>query len=131
MSRDSANLRARDHACQVSSGSLPTHEGSEPREPTTERETVARDQRAGRSLLDANLKDVKTTTLEIDELWSFVGKKERRLSLEEKATRPDLGDNYIFVAIDRQTKLVVCHRIGKRTPDTANIFTKDVRRRIQ
>lgn len=51
-----------------------------------------------------------------------MGKKERRLTKEEKITGL-LGDQYCFVAIDPETKLVPTYQIGKRNmKNTLNLF---------
>ena len=68
--------------------------------------------------------NVPVRDLEFDELWNFVGKKQRRV-------RPDddqnLGDCYTFVAIERHTKLVLNIAMGKRDQSTTDAFVEGVR----
>lgn len=65
-----------------------------------------------------HMRNVDCRYLELDELWTFCGKKERRLSPVQKLN-PDLGDQYLFFGIDRETK---AWTLGKRTLPTAITF---------
>jgi hypothetical protein len=56
-------------------------------------------------LLDERLQGFKCQHLQLDEIWTFVRKKERRLSALEQLN-PEIGDQYVFVAIDAETKLI-------------------------
>jgi hypothetical protein len=47
-----------------------------------------------------------------DEIWCFVGKKRRNLRDSDPA---ELGDQWVFVAMDAESKLVPSFVIGKRT----------------
>jgi hypothetical protein len=55
--------------------------------------------------LDERLRGFRSQHLQLDEIWTFVRKKERRLS-ELERLNPDIGDQYVFVAIDAETKLI-------------------------
>ena len=81
-------------------------------------------------ILDANLKGFHSKLIQVDEIWTFVGKKERRLTNEEKLN-PELGDQYVFVAIDAETKLVPSYLVGKRDGETALRFMMDLQERLQ
>lgn len=70
------------------------------------------------ALLTERMRDLDLPNLEMDELWTFCGKKEGRLSLEERLN-PDLGDQYLFFAIDRESKVVPAWALGKRDHVTA------------
>jgi IS1 family transposase len=63
-------------------------------------------------------------------VWGYVGKKQKRLTPEEKITRPDLGDQYAFVAFDPTTKLVPVFVVGKRDGATTFRFVRELRERI-
>ena len=58
--------------------------------------------------------------LQCDEIWTYVGKKQARLRPEERYT-PGIGDQYVFIALDAETKLVPCFEVGKRNMNTAYI----------
>src|SRR5438045_875006 len=63
------------------------------------------------TLMDQTMRDLPCTRLEMDEIWGFVGKKERHLKPEDSS---DLGSVWTFCAVDADTKLVPAFRVGKR-----------------
>lgn len=61
--------------------------------------------------------------VEVDEQWSFVACKQK--TAERLGHGPEVGDCYTFTAMDRNTKLMLCYHVGKRTPDdTADFIGK-------
>jgi hypothetical protein len=79
------------------------------------------------ALHDRLMPDLHVNLLEFDEVWSFIAKKQKRLSpndLQEK------GDCYIFTALSATHKAIVSYQIGKRSGANANAFAMDVRQRI-
>ena len=79
-------------------------------------------------LMDEQMRNLNCQRLQLDELWAFVGMKQKRAS--QLADRGDFGDAYTFVALDADTKLVPCFRVGRRTwPDT-DAFIRDLRSRV-
>ncbi len=62
-------------------------------------------------LMDARMRNLEVKHLQIDEIWTYVGKKQRRV---RKGDSPEVGDQWVFVAIDADTKLVPAFHIGKR-----------------
>ena len=56
-------------------------------------------------------------------------RKNKRLTDEEK-TNKAIGDQYLFVAFDTDTKLIASHVIGKRTEATTRRFVADLATRI-
>ena len=82
-----------------------------------------------RAFLDKRMRNLKLDHLELDEIWTFVLKKQRRL-VDAERENPNIGDQYLFVAIDYTTKLVPCFAIGKRTKETTEIFAADLAQRI-
>ena len=60
------------------------------------------------------LTNVHVTECQLDEMWSFVGKKEKNLDSIEKLQRI-LGDSWIWIAFDATHKIVLAYIIGKRT----------------
>jgi IS1 family transposase len=69
-------------------------------------------------LLTETMRDLDLEHLELDELWTFCGKKQGRLSLAEQLN-PDLGDQYLFFGIDHRTKVIPAWALGKRDTVTA------------
>lgn len=70
------------------------------------------------------VRNVEVRDLECDELWSFLGKKQKRVRPEDDQ---NLGDCYVFVAIERHSKLVVNIAMGKRDQATTDIFVEGIR----
>ncbi len=74
------------------------------------------------------MRNLNCQRLQLDELWAFVGMKQKRAS--QLADRGEFGDAYTFVALDADTKLVPCFHVGRRTwPDT-EAFITDLRSRL-
>lgn len=61
---------------------------------------------------------------ECDEIWGFIGKKQKRVSPEDDQ---GLGDAYCFAGIERHTKLVLNFALGKRDQATTDIFIEGLR----
>jgi hypothetical protein len=79
------------------------------------------------ALHDELMQFVQVNRLELDELWSYVGKKQKRITPADPA---DLGDQYVFIGIDANLKAIISYRVGKRDGENANEFLADLRRRI-
>jgi IS1 family transposase len=79
------------------------------------------------TLLDRKMRDLSCQHLQFDELWGFIGKKERHVRPNDN---PELGDVWTFCAIDSDTKLVPSFKVGKRDSATANAFVADVASRM-
>jgi IS1 family transposase len=62
--------------------------------------------------------------VECDELWSFIGKKQKRL---RDSDDPNKGDCYTFVAIEKHSKLVLNIAVGKRDQATTDVFIEGLR----
>jgi IS1 family transposase len=76
--------------------------------------------RLSRSLL----KNIEVSECQLDEMWSFIGKKEKHLEPIEKL-EGILGDAWIWIAFDPIHKLVLAHVIGKRTePHAVDLLEK-------
>jgi transposase-like protein/IS1 family transposase len=70
------------------------------------------------------IRNVQVRDVECDEVWSFIGKKQKRV-------RPDdnqlFGDCYVFVGIERHSKLVLNIAIGRRDQSTTDAFVEGLR----
>src|SRR6266404_2850279 len=80
------------------------------------------------NVLDAKMRNLSCKFLQFDEIWGFIGKKEKHVSFNDD---PTLGDVWTFCAIDSETKIVPAYRVGKRNHVTANAFVSDVASRIK
>jgi IS1 family transposase len=72
--------------------------------------------------------NVKSERIQADEIWSFVGSKEKNTSLEKK--EEGCGDVWTWVGLDADTKLVVSWLVGDRDAEAACVFMKDVADRL-
>jgi IS1 family transposase len=79
------------------------------------------------NVLDQKMRGLSCQHLQFDEIWGFIGKKERHVLPEDD---PRLGDVWTFCAIDSDTKLVPSFKVGKRDAATANAFVADVAARM-
>jgi transposase-like protein/IS1 family transposase len=75
-------------------------------------------------IMAAKIRNVEVRDVECDEVWAFIGKKQKRVRPEDDQ---NLGDAYTFVAIERNTKLVLNIALGKRDQATTDIFIEGLR----
>lgn len=75
-------------------------------------------------LMGSVIVNVPVKDVECDEIWAFVAKKEKRVRADDD---PSYGDAYTFVAIERNTKLVLNFALGKRNQATTDIFIEGLR----
>ena len=78
--------------------------------------------------LDSRIKNVRASKVQCDEIWTYVFKKQARISVDESAA--GIGDQYVFVALDADTKLVINHYVGKRDATSAYYFMRDLKDRL-
>ena len=78
-----------------------------------------------REMLDQRMRHLELWHLELDEIWTFTACKQGHLSPGQKDT-PDLGDQFLYVALDRDTKLIPSFTIGKRNRDNTEAFLLDL-----
>jgi len=79
------------------------------------------------TLLDQKMRNLPCRLLQFDEVWGFIGKKERHVRADDD---PQYGDVWTFCAIDADTKLVPSFKCGKRDLVTAKAFVADVQSRM-
>ncbi len=73
------------------------------------------------------LREVTVHECQLDEMWSFVGKKEGHLEPLERLAGV-LGDAWIWMAFDAEHKVVLAHVVGKRTAPHAVALLQEVKR---
>jgi hypothetical protein len=68
---------------------------------------------------DEKVREVKSTKIQSDEIWSFVYSKQK--NAEKIKTAPDggAGDVWTWTAIDADSKLIVSWAVGDRSAVTA------------
>ncbi len=79
------------------------------------------------TILDELMRDIRCDYLQIDEIWGYVGKKQKHVGPREK----NVGDAWTFVAIDAASKAVPAFKVGNRDRATTHAFIHDVADRIK
>lgn len=81
-----------------------------------------------REFLDQKLRGLRLEHIQADEIWTFVQKKQAMVRQGEYDG--SIGDQFLYVAFDQQTKLIATYAIGKRTSEVTNAFMLDLASRI-
>ena len=79
------------------------------------------------ALMYTLIRNVPAADVQADEIWGFIGKKESHKSPEE-ARDDSIGDCWCWVALDRDTKLVLAFVVGRRTSANAMELMRKLRR---
>jgi IS1 family transposase len=79
------------------------------------------------AVMDSKMRNLPCNRLEMDEIWGFVGKKDRNVRVGDDAA---VGSVWTFCAIDAETKLVPAFEVGNRDAATAKAFVQDVADRM-
>lgn len=80
--------------------------------------------------LDARLRGLHCDAVECDELWTFIYKKQRQVTPQDRIENPEHGDAYAFIAFDPDSKAVIAHAVGKRDWSTTERFINDLSQRL-
>jgi IS1 family transposase len=78
---------------------------------------------------DHVMRDLPCERLQCDEIWAFVGAKQKNVSPEKRDE--GWGDVWTWVALDADTKLVPSYRIGARDWHEARMFLTDLAGRLR
>lgn len=77
---------------------------------------------------DRAVRNVKASRIQADEIWSFVGSKEKSTSPERKAE--GWGDLWTWTAMDADSKLMLSYAVGPRSPRMAFTLMNDLASRV-
>ena len=80
-----------------------------------------------RDIHDSMMVNINSSLIQCDELYALVGKHQRFVKEGEENK---CGEFYTFIALDSQTKLVPCYRVGKRTSKNATSFMMELATRV-
>lgn len=80
-------------------------------------------------VLDRQLRRFHSRVIQVDEIWTFVRKKQARLTDIERLDI-SIGDQYVFAALDADSKLVPTFLLGKRDGQTTLEFMRDLYTRL-
>ena len=78
-------------------------------------------------LHDRLVRDLTCSLIQVDEIWSYVKKKQARVTPLDGA---DVGEAYTFTALDATSRLVLAYHVGKRDQQSTDVFITDVRSRL-
>jgi transposase-like protein/IS1 family transposase len=79
-------------------------------------------------LMDTRMRNLHIEEIQADEIWGFVQKKAKALRpTDDKAL---VGDQYTYVALDPNTKLVVTFLVGRRDAPNTVDFMRDLSERV-
>lgn len=78
-------------------------------------------------IMDEQMRNLHCGFVQADEIWTFVGKKQRHAHFDDP---PEVGDQWVFVAMDAETKIVPTFVVGKRTEETTWYFVQDLAARV-
>lgn len=73
------------------------------------------------------VRGVDATHLDLDEMHSFVKKRQKHVV---RGDSPDIGEQWVWLALTRGSKLVLSYYVSKRDQASANAFMLDVRSRL-
>lgn len=79
---------------------------------------------------DRVFRNLNSRRLQLDEMWCWIYCKEKNRTEEIAKQHPDAGDVWLWVAVDADTKLVPCWRLGGRDTRTAINFVCDLASRL-
>jgi IS1 family transposase len=72
--------------------------------------------------------NVPAKRVQLDELWSFVGMKDRKATLSDR--QQGRGDVWTWYGLDQDSKLIIAYRVGNRDATTARVFVQDLADRL-
>lgn len=78
---------------------------------------------------DAHLRGLYCRRVQCDEVWAFVGAKEKNVPAHKRG-QFGRGDVWTWVALDAESKLAVCWHLGKRDANDAMTFMNSLASRL-
>lgn len=78
---------------------------------------------------DANVRNLQTTRVQVDEIWTFTYAKQRNVA-SAKAAPEGAGDTWTWTAIDADSKLIISYLVGSRDAEYAVAFIQDLADRL-
>lgn len=80
--------------------------------------------------LNESMQNLASQRIQVDEVWQFVGCKQKNVTANKVERDGICGDVWTWVAIDADTKLIPSWMIGQRDPITARDFMEDLASRL-
>jgi IS1 family transposase len=79
-------------------------------------------------ILNERMRRLPCRIVQLDEIWTFVAKKEMRVTKDDNPA--EVGDQYVFISMDSESKLIPSFYVGKRTGASAWHFVQDLKSRL-
>ena len=78
---------------------------------------------------DANVREVKASRVQVDEIWSFTYAKQKNVAAA-KAAPEGAGDTWTWTALDADSKMILSYFVGGRDGECAMWFMDDLASRL-
>jgi len=82
------------------------------------------------TFMDATMRSLPCQRIQVDEIWQFVGAKQKNAKPHHFENGGYAGDVWTWTAIDADTKLVPCWMLGMRDVEAARDFMEDLAGRL-
>lgn len=80
---------------------------------------------------DQVFRNLSCKRIQVDELWAFIGAKQKNVTPKITAKNPHAGDVWLWCAIDADTKVVPCWMLSaRRDAGVASEFLYNLRQRL-
>jgi IS1 family transposase len=80
--------------------------------------------------MDEHMRNLNCQRIQCDEIWSFVGAKQKNVQPHHFEDGGYAGDVWTWTAIDADTKLIPCWMMGQRDAAAARTFMEDLADRL-
>jgi IS1 family transposase len=81
-----------------------------------------------KAIMDEKLRNLNSRLIQVDEVWGFIGMKQKTACRKE--VTGNVGDVWVWVAVDADSKIVPAFAVGDRTQYMANCFIEDLAARL-
>lgn len=78
-------------------------------------------------ILDEKMKNLNSRVIQVDEVWGFVGMKQKTAKRNDAKKA---GDVWTWIALDAETKIVPAFAVGDRSKYMADTFLEDLAKRL-
>jgi IS1 family transposase len=79
-------------------------------------------------LMDGTMRNLNADKIQVDEIWGYVGKKQKNAKFADM--RKGLGDVWTWIAVDADSRMVASFLVGKRDNYHARTFVEDLASRL-
>ena len=80
-------------------------------------------------LLDEKIRNIRANYIQVDEMHGYVQVRQKNLD-PTRHNETTMGEQYVFIAIDSETKLIPSFTVGKRNAENAFWLMRDLESRI-